>query len=72
MKGGRDNTTYHYGILRDSFFRYQTKPRLSGLGDLYYEGKELQLLCRNFQPGVLSDCLKEALGMGSNFLMPPP
>merc|ERR1712159_113133 len=30
----------NYEILRDAFFVYQIKPRLTGWGELYYEGKE--------------------------------
>lgn len=29
-----------YQVLHDAFFKYQTKPKLVGHGDLYYEGKE--------------------------------
>ncbi|KAM5580976.1 hypothetical protein ABKV19_010273 [Rosa sericea] len=29
-----------YQVLYDAFFKYQTKPKLTALGDLYYEGKE--------------------------------
>jgi splicing factor 3B subunit 2 len=31
-----------YQVLHDAFFKYQTKPNLSGLGELYYEGKEFE------------------------------
>lgn len=27
-----------YAVLHDAFFRYQAKPKMAGLGDLYYEG----------------------------------
>nr|XP_011467818.1 PREDICTED: splicing factor 3B subunit 2-like isoform X2 [Fragaria vesca subsp. vesca] len=30
----------NYQVLYDAFFKYQTKPKLTALGDLYYEGKE--------------------------------
>lgn len=29
-----------YDVLHDAFFKYQTKPKLSIHGDIYYEGKE--------------------------------
>ena len=32
-----------YQVLHDAFFKYQTKPSLTGLGELYYEGKEFDL-----------------------------
>lgn len=32
-----------YQVLHDAFFKYQTKPNLTGLGELYYEGKEFDL-----------------------------
>jgi len=28
-----------YAVLEDAFLRYQTKPRLSQHGDLYYEAR---------------------------------
>jgi hypothetical protein len=30
-------------VLHDAFFKYQTKPKLSSHGDLYYEGKEFEV-----------------------------
>ena len=57
-------------VLHDCFFKHAVKPPLTKLGDLYYEGKEFQQAKRNIKPGVLSDRLKEALGMGP--LSPPP
>lgn len=35
-----------YQVLHDAFFKYQTKPHLSGLGDIYYEGKEFEARVR--------------------------
>lgn len=52
-----------YQKLHDAFFRWQTKPRMSGFGDLYYEGKELEAKMRDKKPGELSDDLRTALGM---------
>eukprot|EP01035_Chromulina_nebulosa_P030658 gene30658-40759_t len=31
-----------YQVLHDAFFKYQTKPKLTGHGELYYEGKEFE------------------------------
>ena len=32
-----------YQVLHDAFFKYQTKPKLTGHGELYYEGKEFEV-----------------------------
>lgn len=29
-----------YQILHDAFFKYQTKPKMTGYGDVFHEGKE--------------------------------
>ncbi|KAK4368366.1 hypothetical protein RND71_012158 [Anisodus tanguticus] len=57
-------------VLHDAFFKYQTKPKLSSHGDLYYEGKEFEVKLREMKPGTLSHELKEALGMPEG--APPP
>lgn len=59
-----------YSVLRDAFFKFQTKPRLTGHGDLYYELREREVKHENFRPGVLSASLREALGVGAHD--PPP
>eukprot|EP00210_Caulerpa_lentillifera_P007245 g6932.t1 len=59
-----------YTILHDAFFRYQTKPGLSRMGELYYEGKEYEAKVKNIKPGLLSEDLRKALGMVEN--TPPP
>ncbi|KAJ3410012.1 Splicing factor 3B subunit 2 [Chytridiales sp. JEL 0842] len=59
-----------YQKLHDAFFRWQTKPRLTRVGDVYYEGKEFETKVKIKKPGQLSDELKAALGMGP--LIPPP
>jgi len=59
-----------YQVLHDAFFRLQTKPKLSCTGDLYYEGKEFEVKLKQKTPGILSDSLKEALGMPDG--APPP
>ncbi|CAH9059878.1 unnamed protein product [Cuscuta europaea] len=59
-----------YQVLHDAFFKYQTKPKLTSHGDLYYEGKEFEVKLREMKPGTLSHELKEALGMPEG--SPPP
>lgn len=43
--------------------RWQTKPRLTIHGDLYYEGKEFETRLKEKKPGDLSTELRTALGM---------
>jgi len=62
--------TVDYEKLHDAFFRFQTKPTLTGHGDVYYEGKEFEGRSRDSRPGFLSEELRSALGMGH--LAPPP
>ncbi|KAE9449546.1 hypothetical protein C3L33_18551, partial [Rhododendron williamsianum] len=57
-------------VLHDAFFKYQTKPKLTAHGDLYHEGKEFEVKLREMKPGMLSQELKEALGMPEG--APPP
>jgi hypothetical protein len=59
-----------YGKLYDAFFRRQTKPEMTRYGEVYYEGKEFETSLVHLKPGVLSDELKDALGMGPGH--PPP
>jgi len=64
VKPGTGKIEIDYQVLNDAFFKYQTKPKLSRHGDLYYEGKEFcEGTARNFFPGLLSADLKAALGM---------
>lgn len=58
------------GRLHDAFFKYQTKPRLTTHGDVYYELRELEVDASGFVPGVVGDELRAALGMKENG--PPP
>ena len=60
-----------YEVLHDAFFKFQTLPKLSAFGELYYEGREFEKGLDRFKPGVLSDRLREALGMADP-LAPPP
>lgn len=59
-----------YGKLYDAFFRRQTKPEMTRYGEVYYEGKEFETNLVHLKPGVLSEELKDALGMGPG--QPPP
>lgn len=60
----------NYRLLHDAFFRHQTRPPLTLMGDLYYEGKEFEVKSAKFRPGHLSEDLKIALGMMPG--NPPP
>lgn len=63
-----------YQKLHDAFFKWQTKPRMSIHGDLYYEGKEFETRLKEKKPGDLSEELRTALGMpvGPNANKVPP
>lgn len=64
-----------YQKLHDAFFKWQTKPPMTMMGELYYEGKEVETLMKDKKPGNLSDELRIALGMpvGPNaHKFPPP
>uniref|UniRef100_A0A3P8UD22 Splicing factor 3b, subunit 2 n=1 Tax=Cynoglossus semilaevis TaxID=244447 RepID=A0A3P8UD22_CYNSE len=64
-----------YQKLHDAFFKWQSKPKLTIHGDLYYEGKEFETRLKEKKPGDLSDELRIALGMpvGPNaHKVPPP
>ena len=61
-----------YRTLHDAFFKYQSKPKMTKFGDLYYEGKEFETQkSQHFQPGVYSDTLRKALGMTTEGSPPP-
>jgi splicing factor 3B subunit 2 len=55
-----------YQTLHDAFFKYQTKPKMSLFGDIYYEGKEEDQRMRTYRPGKLSPELRAALGISEN------
>ncbi|KAI8827283.1 uncharacterized protein EV422DRAFT_34683 [Fimicolochytrium jonesii] len=59
-----------YQKLHDAFFRWQTKPKFTIHGDVYYEGKEFETKLKAKKPGQLSEELKAALNMPP--LAPPP
>ena len=52
------------------FFKYQTKPKLTQQGEIYYEGMENDVTLKRKRPGQLSQAVKDALGMPDN--APPP
>lgn len=51
-----------YQQLHDAFFKWQTRPKLTIHGDLYYEGKEFEKRFKK-KPGELSNELRRALGI---------
>ncbi|GAA6053982.1 hypothetical protein JCM3770_002403 [Rhodotorula araucariae] len=59
-----------YQKLHDAFFKYQTKPKMTEFGEVYYEGKEYETKLKEKRPGDLSEELKEALSIPP--LAPPP
>lgn len=65
-----------YQKLHNAFYKYQTKPRVSGFGELYYEGKEMDEFTDELdhvKPGIVSSRLRKALGMPENDMnIPPP
>ncbi|XP_015789977.1 splicing factor 3B subunit 2-like [Tetranychus urticae] len=64
-----------YQKLHDAFFKWQTKPKMTIHGDIYYEGKEFETRLKEKKPGDLSVELRVALGMptGPNgHKCPPP
>eukprot|EP00731_Ephydatia_muelleri_P037854 Em0581g3a len=67
--------TIDYQKLHDAFFKWQTKPKMTIHGDMYYEGKEFETRLRQKKPGELSDELRRALGMPTGVgkqKFPPP
>jgi len=60
-----------YQVLHDAFFRYQEKPRMTGVGDLYHEGKEFEIHLKEKRPGDVSEELRKAIGM-VDLVSPPP
>jgi splicing factor 3B subunit 2 len=59
-----------YQTYYDAFFYRQTRPALTGYGEVYYEGKESETNLRHLKPGDISDDLREVLNMPPN--APPP
>jgi splicing factor 3B subunit 2 len=52
-----------YQVLHDAFFKYQTKPKLTRYGEIYYENKDLEDKMKKFQPGRITSNLRTALGI---------
>jgi splicing factor 3B subunit 2 len=71
LHGRTGKVDIDYEILHDAFFKYQTKPKLTPFGDLYYEGKEFETDFSDRKPGRLSDALREALDMPKDETAPP-
>lgn len=65
-----------YQKLHDAFFKFQTKPRLLGFGDIYYEGRETtdeyDGAVDHIKPGVVSKTLRVALGLSDKETNSPP
>jgi splicing factor 3B subunit 2 len=59
-----------YQVLHDAFFKFQTKPKMTKVGELYYEGKEYEMDLKGKKPGTLTEETREALGMTDDG--PPP
>ncbi len=70
MQGKGGKLDIDYRVLQDAFFKHQTKPNLTGFGDMYFEGKEFEVDVKAKRPGVLSAKLRSALGMTDT--SPPP
>ncbi|KAJ9461884.1 Pre-mRNA-splicing factor sap145 [Diplonema papillatum] len=59
-----------FAEMQNAFFKHATRPPLSDFGEVYYEGREKEIRNKYAKPGVLSDRLKDALGMPEGY--PPP
>ena len=70
MRPKLGRTDIDYQILYDAFFKYQTKKRLTKLGEIYYEGKEFDKRMRKYRPGKISKNLRAALGISSTTIPP--
>ena len=70
MRPKLGRTDIDYQILYDAFFKYQTKKRLTKLGEVYYEGKETDKRMSKYRPGKLSKNLRNALGISSSTIPP--
>ena len=70
MRPKLGRTDIDYQILYDAFFKYQTKKRLTKLGEIYYEGKEFDKRMRKYKPGKISKNLRAALGISGTTIPP--
>lgn len=60
-----------YQKLHDAFFKFQTRPRLFKVGDVYFEGRESEETdVSKYKPGVISDELRNALGVPKGMVLP--
>jgi hypothetical protein len=58
------------GALARPYLAGHPKLPVTAFGDIFYEGKDMRARFRRFKPGVLSERLRQALGMTMN--APPP
>jgi splicing factor 3B subunit 2 len=70
MRPKLGRTDIDYQILYNAFFKYQTKKRLTKLGEVYYEGKETDKRMSKYRPGKLSRTLRNALGISASTIPP--
>ena len=70
MRPKLGRTEIDYQILYDAFFKYQTKKRMTKLGEVYYEGKETDKRMRKYRPGKLTRRLRAALGISGSTIPP--
>ncbi|KAF2205422.1 DUF382-domain-containing protein [Delitschia confertaspora ATCC 74209] len=70
VQGKTGKLDIDYQKLYEAFFRRQTKPEMTGYGEVYFEGKEFETNRKDLRPGELSDELKDALSMPPG--APPP
>jgi hypothetical protein len=71
IKGGGDKPLVEYDKLMDCFIQPNIRYRLTSFGEMYYEGKEYEIRCKDARPGILSSTLRKALGMPSEDYPPP-
>ena len=67
----RGQMEIEYEKLYDAFFRHAVAPRTTTFGDMYYENKEMEHKYSDKRPGVMSDRLREALGISGDTTPPP-
>jgi hypothetical protein len=65
-----DNAKVDPAALARPFLAGHPKMPLTPFGDVFYEGKDMRARFRRLKPGVISDRLRQALGMTMN--APPP